>query len=393
MTTRRIGSGERRARLGLRHRLAHEARTDSVPELTDSLVALHSTDPASVYLSALARMREPTTEPITRALYDERSLVRLLGMRRTVFVTSVEVAGLVQAGCTRVIAQRQRTLLEQHLEAAGVAPDCASWLVAVEAETEAALVARGHATAAQLVEDVPLLRTTLSLAEGKAYAAAPNVTSRVLLLLAADGRIMRGRPRGSWISSQYHWWPLREWLPGGLADWPQEAAQVELARRWLARFGPATVEDLKWWTGWPMGQTRKALAQLAAVEVDLDGVPGVALPDDLEPVAAPDPWVALLPALDPTAMGWVVRDWYLGPYAPRLFDRTGNICPTVWSDGRVVGGWAHRKDGEVVFRLFEDLGAEATAAVGTAAERLATAIDPVRVTPRFRTPLDRELGG
>jgi hypothetical protein len=364
---------------------------DTVPELTDSLVALHSTDPASVYLSALARLREPAIEPIPRALYEDRSVVRILGMRRTVFVVSVEVAALVQAACTRVIAARQRRLLEQHLAAAGVAPDCAAWLVAVEAATEEALVARGEATAAQLVTDVPLLRTTLTMAEGKAYEAAPNVTSRVLFQLAADGRIMRGRPRGSWISSQYHWSPLRSWLPDGLADWPQEAAEVELARRWLARFGPATVEDLRWWTGWPLGRTRAALARLDVVDVDLDGIPGVVLADDVDPVAEPEPWTALLPALDPTAMGWAAREWYLGPYAPRLFDRTGNIGPTVWADGRIVGGWAQRRDGRVVYRLFEDVGAEATAALEEQAERLATLIGTIRVTPRFRTPLEHEL--
>ncbi len=390
-TPPRIGIDQRRARLGLRHRLAPGALADSVTEVADSVVALHATDPASVYLSALARSSEPAIEPIGHALYDERSLVRMLGMRRTMFVVSLEVAGLVQAGCTRAIAVRQRRLLEQHLAAANVDLDCAAWLVAVEEATVAALDARGAATASELVEDVPLLRTPLSLAEGKPYAATANVTSRVLFLLAADGRIVRGRPRGSWISSQYRWSPLRSWLPGGLADRPTEAAQVELARRWLARFGPATVEDLKWWTGWSLGQTRKALAQLAVVEVDLDGEPGVVLPDDLDPVPTPEPWVALLPALDPTAMGWASRGWYLGPHAPTLFDRTGNIGPTVWADGRIVGGWAQRRDGEIAYRLLEDVGAETTAAVASAAERLAGLLGAVRVTPRFRTPLEREL--
>ncbi len=67
------------------------------------------------------------------------------------------------------------------------------------------------------------------------------VGTRVLFLLGADGRIIRGRPRGSWTSSQYRWWPIDSWLPDGIPEWPAEAARVELARRWLATFGPATV--------------------------------------------------------------------------------------------------------------------------------------------------------
>jgi hypothetical protein len=121
-------------------------------------------------------------------------------------------------------------------------------------------------------------------------------------------------------------------------------------------------------------------------------VTGAVLPDDLQPAPAPEPWVALLPALDPTPMGWTVRDWFLGPHAGALFDRSGNIGPSVWCDGRIVGGWAQRADGEIVTRLLEDVGTEAATAVAAEAERLRQWIGPVRVTPRFRTPLERELG-
>jgi hypothetical protein len=101
--------------------------------------------------------------------------------------------------------------------------------------------------------------------------------------------------------------------------------------------------------------------------------------------------VALLPALDPTVMGWTGRAWYLGEHGPALFDRSGNAGPTVWADGRIVGGWAQREDGKVVHRLLEDVGAEASSAIADEAARLTEWLTPVRVKPRFRTPLEREL--
>ena len=90
-------------------------------------------------------------------------------------------------------------------------------------------------------------------------------------------------------------------------------------------------------------------------------------------------------------MGWAERSWFLGPHADRLFDRNGNVGPTVWCDGRIVGGWAQLRSGEVVVRLLEDIGSEATAAVQTAAAGITAWTGPVRVTPRFRTPLEKEL--
>ena len=156
------------------------------------------------------------------------------------------------------------------------------------------------------------------------------------------------------------------------------------------------MSDLQWWTGLTGGQVRQALAQLELAEVDLHGAPGVMLAADLPGLdaPAPQPWAALLPALDPTAMGWRERDWYVGEHAAALFDRSGNIGPTAWWDGRIVGGWAQRENGEIAVRLLEDIGAEAAAALTAEAGRLGEWIGPgARLKPRFRTPLERELAG
>ncbi|MEC3976676.1 winged helix DNA-binding domain-containing protein [Amycolatopsis sp. H20-H5] len=390
--TLKISVEQRRARLARRHCLASPA--GSVVEAADGVVALHATDPATVYLSARARRGHSPVGELEAALYDERAVLRLLGMRRTMFVASREVAAIVQAGCSADVAVRERRRLEQHLGTQGHPedlPDPGGWLAEVEESTARALKARGSATAQQLSEDEPRLRQQLLMSKGKPYESIGNITSRVLLQLAVDGRIVRGRPRGSWISSQYHWAPLEGWLPGGLKAWEPGAARVELARRWLSAYGPAPVADLRWWTGWTAGQVKKALAALGPVEVDLDGVPGVVLPEDVEPAGRPEPWVALLPGLDPTPMGWSERGWFLGEHRDALFDRSGNIGPTVWSDGRIVGGWAQRPSGEVAVRLLEDVGAAAEAAITDESVNLTEWFGEVCVTPRFRTPLEREL--
>jgi hypothetical protein len=384
-----IGIDERRARLGIRHHLAATAVASTVAEAARGVVALHATDPASVFLSVRARTVDADVEAIERALYDERTLIRMLGMRRTMFVVPVEVAPVIQAAAARAVAVAQRRKYTRFIEDGGLGDG--AWLKEVEDSTVRVLAARGEATGAQLSADEPRLRSQVLMAEGKPYESKGNITTWVLFLLAADGRIVRGRPRGSWTSTQWSWSPVEKWLPGGLEELSVEAARVELARRWLKAFGPGTVSDLRWWTGWTAAQVKQALTVIGPVEVDLGGSTGLVLPDDLEPTPTPEPWIALLPALDPTAMGWSERSWYLGPHAPALFDRSGNVGPTVWSDGRIIGGWAQRQDGEVAYRLLEDVGSDTVAAVEADAARLAKWTGPVRVVPRFRTPLEREL--
>jgi hypothetical protein len=166
---------------------------------------------------------------------------------------------------------------------------------------------------------------------------------------------------------------------------------VELTRRWLAAFGPARELDLRWWTGWTAREARAALASVPHVSVELDGGAGLVLADDIAPVEPPTPSAALLPTLDPTTMGWKERSWYLGPHERVLFDRNGNAGPTVWWDGRVVGGWSQRRDGQIAFELLEDVGADALAAVEAEAERLASWIGDARIAPGFLPPFQRAL--
>ncbi|MGC9669152.1 winged helix DNA-binding domain-containing protein [Planosporangium sp. 12N6] len=384
-----IGIDERRARLGVRHHLATTAYAPDPAEAARGVVALHATDPASVFLSIRARTPSVDAGAIEHALYEERTLIRMLGMRRTMFVVPTDTAPVVQAACTRAIAAAQRRTYARFI-ADGSLGDGA-WLAEVEDATARALAGLGEATGTQLSAAEPRLRSQVRMAEGKAYGRTQSITTWVLFLLAADGRIVRGRPNGGWTSSQWRWSPVDRWLPGGMADLPVEAARAELVRRWLAAYGPGTVADLRWWTGWTAAQVKQALTAVKPVEVDLGGTTGLVLNDDDRPATAPEPWVALLPALDPTAMGWQERSWYLGDHAPALFDRSGNVGPTVWSDGRIVGGWAQRADGEVVYRLLEDVGDEKAAEVEAAAARLAGWLGAVRVVPRFRTPLEREL--
>ncbi|MEW2446675.1 winged helix DNA-binding domain-containing protein [Streptomyces parvulus] len=386
---RHIGTAERRDRLALRQRLAGAARAGSPEEVAGALVALHGTDPATVHLAVGARLADAakTVSGTERALYEDGTLVRMHGMRHTVFVFPAELTAVAHASTGIGVASRERASLLKDMAAAG-APD-AAWLAEVEESALAALARRGQATAAELARDEPRLKERFVYAAGKSYEGVHTVSTRLLRVLGVEGKVVRGRPLGSWTSSQFRWAPA----PGhpGL---DAGEARAELLRRWLTACGPATEGDLKWWTGWPVTQVRRALAAIGAQEVSLDAGTGYVAAGDTGPVAAPEPWAALLPALDPTAMGWQERDWYLAPgLRPALFDRSGNVGPTVWWNGRVVGGWAQRADGGIAWRVLDGtgVGREAEAAIGAEAERLAAWVGTTRITPRFRTPLEREL--
>ena len=88
-------------------------------------------------------------------------------------------------------------------------------------------------------------------------------------------------------------------------------------------------------------------------------------------------------------MGWSERDWYLGPYKEQLFDTTGNGGPTVWWDGRIVGGWRQDDAGAVELQMLEDPGRDARDAIEAEAARLTDWFEGTRVLPRFPSPLSK----
>src|SRR3984957_3322613 len=159
----KVSVAERRGRLAERHRLGLPAAT--VAEVTESLVALHATDPVTVYLSARARSG-CTAQDVDAALYAERAVVRMLGMRRTVFVVPAELAGVVQAACTDDVAARMRRQLLKDLgDGGGGGGGPAGWLRSLEDGVLRALEGRGGgASGAQLAADEPRLRTRLGYA-------------------------------------------------------------------------------------------------------------------------------------------------------------------------------------------------------------------------------------
>lgn len=378
---------DRRARLVARHHLDGSA-ADALQAATD-VVVLHATDPATVYLSVLARCPDASIGDISRTMYDERRLVRMLAMRRTLFVVPDELAPVVHRAAGLGIAAQQRKLLVKQLRTLPTDPpvpdDVEAWLDEVETSVERALAARGEALANALSTDEPRLRTSFLPTTDKAYDVKRTITSQVLTVMAAEGRIVRSAPRGGWLVRQHTWQPASSWWPEGLPDLPDAAAR--LVERYLRRFGPATPADVQWWTGWTAGATRAALAALDTVDVG----PGLVLADDVVLEAPRAPTVALLPALDPTPMGWKERGWFLPEDPGPFYDRSGNIGPTVWWGGEVIGGWAIRPDGRIATRLVADRGADAARAVAEAADALEGRLGGASVVPAFPTPLEKEL--
>ncbi|WP_151081570.1 winged helix DNA-binding domain-containing protein [Nocardioides cynanchi] len=384
---RHIGDDERRARLGVRHGLA--APVADTLAAARAVTCLHATEPASVHLAAWARSGASRDE-VDAALYDDRSVVKQLAMRRTVFAFPRELLPAVWGSASARVAGQQERRLAKEVADAGVTDDGEAWVADHLSLVEALLREHGPHTAAEVRAALPALDARVTRGKGT-YQAEVALSGGVITALAASGAIVRGDNDGGWKTSRPRWTSTAQWLGAPADPWPEPEAYAALVAAWLRSFGPGTEDDLVWWLGATKAAVRAALGAVDAVQVSLDGgVVGWVLPDDLDPVTAPGHWAALLPALDPTTMGWKGRGFHLGEHLDRIFDRNGNGGPTAWWDGRIVGGWAQRDDGEVLVVPAQDLPAAARRALTARAAELTAWLDGDVVRSVYQSPLARE---
>jgi hypothetical protein len=386
-TVRHVDDDERRARLGVRHALA--APVADTLAAARAVTCLHATEPASVHLAAWARCGA-TRDDVDHALYADRSVVKQLAMRRTVFAFPRELLPAVWGSASARVAEQQRRRMAKEMEATGVAQDGEAWTAEHLELVRRMIEQDGPMTTSEVRAALPTLDARITRGKGR-YQADVAVAASVIVTLAASGAIVRGENDGGWKISRPRWTSPKAWLGDVPDPLPEPEGYAALVAAWLRSFGPGTEDDLTWWLGSTKGAVRTALAGIEATPVALDdGSTGwVAADDTADLVVAPsiDPWVALLPTLDPTTMGWRERRFYLDPaHTPYLFDSAGNAGTTIWVDGRVVGCWVQDEQECVRLVFLEEVSRDARRRLDAEAARLDEFLGGEHIRNVFASP-------
>lgn len=291
-------------------------------------------------------------------LHQRRTLVKLWGQRGTLHLYASAEWPLIHGACAA-----QRSWGERQATRAGTA---AAYEQTVE-QVVALLRAQGT-----------LGRRDLRAAELGLDAEMLSPWGGVLAALVRRGYACHAGQAGGEgrFAAREYWLPELEWQPP-----PGEVANVELARRYLRAYGPATLQDFAYWRGAPVANARRWVTALgdAVAEVFVEGRALLALRADLEELAAPPPpreaWpLRLLYRFDPLLLGIKDKAWIVdtADYA-RVWRPAGHIEAVLLDHGRIAGVWRYDRAGNNLTLTLQPF-APLPAHLRTAVEQQAAAV-------------------
>jgi hypothetical protein len=319
------------------------ASEETAVQVVRMMVGIQAQNPVAARLALRARCQDLAAATLDAALEEERSLVRTWCLRGTLHLVAAEdLAWLLALLAPRLIQAGARRRAE----------------LGLDADTGRRSV---QALAAMLQREGPLTRPEIAarLAE-QGIPTAGQATIHAISLAALEGAVCYGPLH----DGQATFVSLRDWIDPGPVLSPEDAA-TELARRYLAGYGPATPGDLAAWSGLPAGQARAAWQRLAGrlIQVTVRGAPAWLLQEDavrLHAAAPNRPVVRLVPGYDPYLLGYRGRDLAVDPeHARQIHPGGGVLHPAILVDGRAAGTWTtkrRRKRVEISLRPFPGLG-------------------------------------
>ena len=216
------------------------SKCNNVLKCVEDVAGLNSITATTPYLSLFNRIKDFKKSMLDEEMYEKKSLYRLRLMRGTLFIVTrnflpIAYSATIDRTQKRLAGFRKSyKLSEKEFE---------------ELKDEIIIVlGKGEKTAIEIRKE---LGTNIS-------------ASLFLRLLMEDVPLLRGRPLGTWKGEQFRY----SLLPNNIElRMDKEKAKTLLVEKFLEAFGPATLKDLAWWSGFSKKESRTILEEISVIDV------------------------------------------------------------------------------------------------------------------------------
>lgn len=320
-----------------KNHLTENTKADDIIQITEDLCGLHSTNLTSSYLSLFVRMVNFKKEDLETELYIKKTMGRIRGMRRTLFIQTKNLIPIVHAATFKLSEKSFEKYMEYH----GI-----TWKDYQEVSKSIIKILKGKELSASEIR--------------KDLNSELNIPA-IIQLMCNYGLLIRGRPIKDWKDRRNNYVLFSEYFPKvDLASLNEKDAIKQLVQRYIKSYGPVTESDISWWSGLTKTKIREALKAIESTlkKIKISSLKGQFILNNFDlrqlegNIYSNKPNIILLPELDPYAMGYKERERYINSdNYNKVFDRSGNITATILLDGCIIGVWDTEQKPEKLVKL------------------------------------------
>ncbi len=309
-----------------RHHLAQRAPKKDLARVVGDIGGVQAQVMSAAELQVVVRT-DCSVEDVRKALWKDKKLVKTWLMRATLHLVPSKDLPIFSAAMSTYGMRNTNAWLK--------------WMQITEPELMEVIDAIGRALDGQALTREELIAKVGKGRPERIQLGLKSGWGGLLKPVARKGLLCFGPSRGQSVTFVRP----QEWL-GTWRDVDPNTALIEVARRYLRAYGPATKSDFtRWWGTWPgVGSTAWAGLAGELAPVSIDGQRADMLAADLDRIASAtaEPSIRLLPLFDPYLMGHQTRDHLVSAeHRSRVSRTAGWISAVVLQDGRVVATWTH----------------------------------------------------
>ncbi len=318
--------------------LLEDNKTDDIVKITEDLCGLHSTELTTSYLSLFARTNNFMKSNLEEALYLNKTLARIRGMRRTLFIETQNLIPIVYTATSNIIEGSFEKYMEFHK-----------------------VTLTEYQEVSQKIMGI-LNGRELSASEIRKEMDSKSNIPAIIQVMCNYGLLIRGKPIKDWRDRRNKYALFNDYFPSlDLTKIDEKDAIQLLVEKYIKSYGPVSVNDISWWTGLTKTKIRDALDttnyQFEKVKISKLNKVLLMFKEDIDTLKSINisgkQTLTLLPRLDPYPMGYKERDRYIDEkYYGNIFDRSGNITSTIFLDGTAIGVWDMEDKPENIVKIY-----------------------------------------
>jgi hypothetical protein len=321
-----------------KHHLSNDSKVDDILKISEDLCGLHGTGTIEPYLSLFVRMNNFKKEDLDTELYINKTLGKIRGMRKTLFIETKKLIPIVHNVIKYQTVKRDNKYLEIREISKSEYIELSNKILSLLNEKE------------------------MSTIELKKTIDSQKDIVAVISVMCDEMQLIRGKPLKSWRDRRLSYAPFNKYFPEINFDECTESESTQLLiERYIKSYGPVTETDIIWWSGITKGKVRSVLDKLRSehelIKMDQIEHEYIIHKQDIIRLSNMknnfESIVNVLPGLDPYIMGYKDRERYINNnFHEYIFDRSGNGTTTILLDGQVVGIWDITEKPKPQIKLF-----------------------------------------